>query len=342
MPSLQRNSNRIVIAGASSLLGIELISLLEESRFAGWDLRLVDEDLAAGILLEAAGEPAVIQPVDEDTFRGARFAFLACSMEFAKRCTPSAHSAGAAVVDFSHLAFSDPSVSSSDWAPWFPGIEKLTGRQISKDLKTYAVLSAAGAGIASVALVLRKRGLSRMVAVVNQSVSEAGRAGIEELEAQAARLLTFQSTGQEVFGVQTAFNTLPRYGTASKVDLQRGGKWIQAEIASVLAEGERNLVSVQTVHAPVFYGTTFSLCADLQPPGTSEEDIAAACKEAGVMVIAEDAPGPGNVTVAGEANIYFSKPSEDPSRPGTWWFWGAADNFRVPAASAIKLAEKLT
>jgi aspartate-semialdehyde dehydrogenase len=341
MPSLERNSNRIVVAGASSLLGVELISLLEESRFAGWDLRLVDEDLAAGTLTEAGGEPMVIHPVDEDTFRGARFAFLACSLEFAKRCIPSANSAGATVVDFSRLAFSDPRFSNSDWAAWFPGIEKLTGRQVSKDLKTYTVLSAAGAAIASMALALRKRGLSRMVGVVSQSVSEAGRAGIEEMEAQAARLLTFQSIGQEVFGVQTAFNTLPRYGAVSKVDLQRGGRWIQAEISSVLAEGEGHLVSVQTVHAPVFYGTTFSLCADLQP-GTSDEDIAAACQEAGVVVVAEDAAGPGNMTVAGESTTYFSRPSEDSSRPGTWWFWGAADNFRVPAASAIKLAEKLS
>jgi len=48
MPSFERESNRIVIAGASSLLGVELKSLLEESKFAGWDLRLVDEELAAG------------------------------------------------------------------------------------------------------------------------------------------------------------------------------------------------------------------------------------------------------------------------------------------------------
>lgn len=331
----------MVIAGASSLLGTELKLLLEGSQFAGWDLRLVDEDLAAGTLTEAGGEPLVIQPVDEDTFRGARFAFLACSMEFAKRCMEPAHGAGATMIDFSHLAFSHPPFSNSDWAPWFPGIETLTGRQIPKDLKTYAILSAAGAGISSVALALRKHGLSRMVAVVNQSVSEAGRAGIEEMEGQAARLLSFQSIGHEIFGVQTAFNTLPRYGAGSKVNLQRGGKWIQAEIASVLAEGERNMVSVQTVHSPVFYGTTFSLCADLQAE-TSAEEIAVACKEAGVVAMPEDAGGPGNVTVAGEANIYFSKGNEDASRPGTWWFWGAADNFRVPAASAIKLAEKLS
>src|ERR1700738_4579597 len=156
MPALERKSGRIVIAGASSLLGAELKSLLEESRFAGWDIRLVDEELAAGTLTEAAGEPVVRQPVEQDTFRGARFAFFGGSAEFAKRCAGPAHAAGATIIDFSHMAFSDP-----DAAPWFPAIEVLTGRQISKDLKTYAILSAPGAAIASVGVSLRKHGLRK-------------------------------------------------------------------------------------------------------------------------------------------------------------------------------------
>ena len=70
--SFERDSNRIVIAGASSLLGAELKSLLEESRFAASDFRLLDEELAAGILTEAGGEPALIRPVEEDSFDRAR------------------------------------------------------------------------------------------------------------------------------------------------------------------------------------------------------------------------------------------------------------------------------
>jgi len=66
---VRTESKRIVIAGASSLLGAELKSLLEESKFAGWDLRLLDEEVAAGTLTEAGGEPAVIQPVEEGSLR---------------------------------------------------------------------------------------------------------------------------------------------------------------------------------------------------------------------------------------------------------------------------------
>jgi len=100
--SAERNSQRMVIAGASSLVGGELKSLLEESRFAGWNLRLVDEELAVGTLTEAGGEAAVIQRVEEDTFHGARIAFLAGSSEFGKLCLGPARQAGATIIDFTH------------------------------------------------------------------------------------------------------------------------------------------------------------------------------------------------------------------------------------------------
>src|SRR2546427_1801440 len=84
MPSFERESKRIVIAGASSLLGAELKSLLEESRFAAYDFRLVDEELAAGTLTEAGGEPAEIQPAEEGRFEKARFVFFTGSAALTK------------------------------------------------------------------------------------------------------------------------------------------------------------------------------------------------------------------------------------------------------------------
>src|SRR6266850_4169705 len=99
MPSLERESKRIVIAGASSLLGAELKSLLEESRFAGWEFRLVDEEVAAGTLTEAGGELAVIQPVEEGSFEKALFVFFAGSSEFTQRNWKAASGSGATVID---------------------------------------------------------------------------------------------------------------------------------------------------------------------------------------------------------------------------------------------------
>jgi aspartate-semialdehyde dehydrogenase len=334
--SADRNSQKIVLAGASSLLGSEVKSLLEESRFAGWDLRLVDEDDAAGILTEAHGEAALIQKVEEGTFRGSRFAFLATSRGFGEQCLAPAREAGATVIDFSHAAISDP-----DGVPWFPRIETLSGKSVSKKSPVFGVLSAGGTAIAILALVLRRFAMQRLVAVVYQSVSEAGRAGVEELETQTSQLLSFQSVGSGVFGTQTAFNMLPRFASESRVVLQEKLLQLRAEVSAAVADtGEDAKISVNLVHAPVFYGTTFSICADL---GNSADAaaLAQAVKEAGLVVVPAEEPGPSNVSVAGDTALHISEPRPDAVRENCWWFWGAGDNLRVPAASGIKLAERL-
>src|SRR5437879_13584005 len=107
---LQRDPHRIVIAGASSLLGAELKSRLEESRFAGWDLSLVDEETVAGTLTEAGGEPAVIQPVEEGTFERAKLIFFTGSAAFTERNLAAARESGAAVIDLSGAALNTAGV----------------------------------------------------------------------------------------------------------------------------------------------------------------------------------------------------------------------------------------
>jgi aspartate-semialdehyde dehydrogenase len=330
-----RRAQKIVIAGASSLLGNELKSVLEESRLAGWDLRLVDEEVVAGTLTEAAGEAVIIQGVDEDAFHGARYAFLTGSTAFGKRCLGPAREAGARIIDFSRASLSDP-----DATPWFPRIEALSGRSLAKSSTTFAVCSPAAAAVAALALALRSSGLQRLVAVVFQPVSEAGREGIEELETQTSQLLSFQSIGTPVFGAQAAFNLLPSYGTESRQNLHESLLQIRAEVSAVLGDAQDASISMNLLHAPVFYGMTFSAYADLNEQ-VELARLIDTCKQAGLSVLPlTDAP-PSNVTVAGETSIFLRAPEADTSHPGGWWFWGAADNLRLPAWSGCKLAEWL-
>jgi aspartate-semialdehyde dehydrogenase len=334
--SSDRHAQRIVIAGASSLLGGELKNVLEESRFAGWDLRLVDEEEAAGTLTEAGGEAALIQPVEEHTFRGARYAFLAGSTAFGNQCVGPAREAGATVIDFTHATLSDPGAT-----PWFPKIEGLTGKTVARDAKTFSVFSAGGAAAVNLALILRRYGLQRLVITMFRPVSESGRAGIEELETQTSQLLSFQSLGSPVFDIQAAFNVLPRFGRESKEDLPREGLEIRAELSAALDDGNEDAkVSLNLVHVPVFYGLTFSACADLGE-GAGISKLSSAFREAGWMVTGSEEAGPSNVSVAGENQLFMSEPRADRSRAGAWWFWGAADNLRLPAASGVRLADWL-
>lgn len=332
--AFERNSQKIVIAGASSLLGAELKSLLEESKFAGWDLRLVDEELAAGILTEAGGEPAVIQKAEEGSFDKARVIFFTGSCEFASANFEMAQRSGAFLVDLSghSIAFEKTLV-------WYPGVESLGGQTLPEKAQVAAVPSAAAEGIARLCLALRGLGLQTLTAVVLNSVSAAGKNGIEELETQSKQLLTFQQAGKERFDVQVAFNSLDRYGPARQAESHAARSKLRNEVAACLS-GESVLPAVELVHVPVFYGVTFSVWAKLED-GVAPERIAENCEQAGFALLDESGIGPSNLSAAGETVVQLSKPHADRSQPGSWWFWGAADNIRLPAWNAVKLAEKL-
>jgi aspartate-semialdehyde dehydrogenase len=334
MPSFERDSHRIVIAGASSLLGAELKSLLEESRFAGWDLRLVDEEIAAGTLTEAGGEPAVILPVEEGSFDRARLIFLTGSAEFTRANLAGARDSKAQIVDLSGASLDEAGTE-----PWFEHLEDLRGSAPELDAGLYQIPSAPAMAVAMLSYALRPLGLNWLSLVVFHSVSEAGRAGIEELEAQTAQLLSSRSVGQPIFDVQVAFNMASQYGTQSRYDLRKVRKTILDEVQLALPQSAV-VPTVQVIHAPVFYGTAFSATAELTQ-GLEPKQVAEACSRAGFAVQAQEDRGPSNVTAAGENGIQLAYPEVDACTAKRWFFWGAADNIRLPAWNAVKLAERL-
>jgi aspartate-semialdehyde dehydrogenase len=334
----RRDARRIVIAGASSLLGAEIRALLEESRFAGADIRLVDEPSSAGLLTAAAGEPAIIQPVEEGSFDRAQTVFFTGSAEFTRTNVAAARQHGATIIDLSGGLVEDPGA-----VAWFPRLDRLRGREFAKSHRTYLVPSAHAIAAASLRLALAKLAIDSLVMVCFQSASEAGRPGIEELETQTGQLLSFQGVGRPVFDTQVAFNLVDRFGSASAFELRVVRARILAELKLCLG-ATATPPALQILQAPVFYGAAFSACAPLNPSsGTaSAEQIVAVCSEAGFIFAEPSQARPSNVSVAGESVLQLAAPDLDTSEPGAWWFWGAADNFRLPAATAIKLAEMLS
>lgn len=336
MPT-DRHAQRIVIAGASSLLGAEVKTVLEESRLAIWDLRLVDEEDAAGILTEAGGEAALIQGVEEGSFNRARFVFFTGSPAFVERNFQAALAAGAVTIDFTGT------VRTKDVAPnpWFPKLDEFRGTTFTPKALHFWVISSAGVATSSLTLGLRNLGLKKISFVFFRPVSEAGREGIEELESQTGHLLSFQSIGQQVFDAQVAFNLLERYGTASRQNLDAIRQALREEVSACVESQGGVMPSIEVLQVPTFYGMAFSACAELDAGAANRESVRKACEKAGFSVMAEPEGSPSNLSVAGEAVIQMGIPRSDPCNPGNWWFWGTADNIRLPAWNAVKLAEKI-
>jgi len=327
-------SRRIVIAGASSLLGAEVKTLLEEGRFAASDFRLVDEETVAGLLTEAGGEPAVIQPVEEDSFNKAWIVFFTGSPAFSKRNFELARKSGARIVDLS-----GEFAGRAEAQTWLPKFDALTEAQWNKNASVFAVPSAPAELIARLTIALRQWSPDSLAAVAFQPVSSsAGKPGIQELESQTGQLLSFQSLGKEVFDAQVAFTMLDRFGSASRHKLQSSLEILRREVRAALPAAV-TAPALQLLHSPVYYGTTVTACARLAASADAAE-LGKSCESLGFSITPEDA-APDNISSAGETSLQLAPPRPDPSTPGTWWFWAAADNLRLPAANAVKLAEKL-
>ncbi|MFY9804163.1 MAG: Asd/ArgC dimerization domain-containing protein [Candidatus Acidiferrales bacterium] len=351
MPAGREAANRVAIVGASSLRGKELKLVLEERNFPASDIVLLDEPVLAGTLTEAGGEPTFIRALDEESFEGARFAFFAGSQQDAERNWKAAQQSGATVIDLTGaLAASGQSTS------WIPALAAVLlprpGSQAGKDGARAAqpgdgaaqpiAYSSPGSGVivaCTVAAALSKLSSVRTVLLLFPPVSERDQAGVDELESQTASLLSFRPIAQTVFDAQVAFNLLAGYGQECRPSLADVRASIARDTAEYLA-GRVPVPALQLVQAPIFYGYAVAAYAEFAAP-PQREQLEAAFASLGVKVSAAGDPVPSNVSVAGESEIHIARVEPDPSIAAGAWIWGVADNLRLAAVNAVRIAEEL-
>ncbi|HJZ50650.1 MAG TPA: Asd/ArgC dimerization domain-containing protein [Candidatus Acidoferrales bacterium] len=350
MPSGHELSNRVAIVGASSLRGKELKLVLEERNFPTSDIVLLDEPVVAGTLTQAGGEPTVIRALDEESFEGARFAFFAGSQIDAEQNWKAAQRSGATVIDLTGtLAASGQSTS---WIPALstlllphPGSYATEGAAPGSHAANRATsnsYSSPGSGVivaCTVAAALSKLSPMRTVLLLFPPVSERDQAGVDELESQTANLLSFRPIAQPVFDAQVAFNLLAGYGEECKPTLADLRAAIARDTSDYLA-GRVAVPALQLVQAPVFYGYAVAAYAEFASP-PQREQLEAAFASLGVKVGVAGDPAPTNVSVAGENEIHIARVEPDPSVAGGVWIWGVADNLRLAAVNAVRIAEEL-
>jgi aspartate-semialdehyde dehydrogenase len=337
------SAQRVAIVGASSLLGRELKQVLEDRNFPVADLVLLDESFAAGTLTEAAGEPTFIQPLDEDSFEGARFVFFVGNRETAAANWQAGIRAGASVIDLTG------GVSSENQPfAWIPALDALLpapaptpASNSPASAQKRALYRSPGTALiiaASLAAALRELNPLRVMVIFYPPVSEAGQAGVDELETQTTSLLSFRGIERTVFDAQVAFNLITAYGPEASTDLRDVRERLARDLAGYLG-GRAPVPAIQFVQTPVFYGFAFSAYAEF----AAKPDLArleSAFSAAAMKITNGDAP-PDNVSAAGESDIQVSRVERDPSVPGGCWMWGVADNLRLAATNAVRIAEEL-
>ena len=324
-------SLRITIVGASSPRGKELRDVLEEHSYSSAKFRLFDEDIAVGTLTRSGDEPAIIEAVDEESFAGANLVFFAGRAEMAARHAQQALAAGATVIDLSE----DPGLE--DAVAWIPALDAIVGRPQGIERGLLRSPSAAAIVAASVAAAFDSFRPARLVMVFLRPVSERGQEGIDELEQQTVKLLSFQPVSEGVFDAQVAFNLLDAYGPEGEPSLDAVRRTVARDVGRVLG-GKVALPAMQVLQAPVFFSYGFTAYVDLDP-AVETAQIEAALAAAGLDVATTGEPRPTSMNVTGRPQAALGQVARDAGQAGGYWLWGAADNVRLVAVNAVAMAE---
>ena len=187
--------------------------------------------------------------------------------------------------------------------------------------------------------------IERINIATYQSVSGAGRSGLEELGRQTAQLLNFQDVKAAKFPYQIAFNVIPHIDDFQDNGYTKEEMKIVWETRKILEAPEIG-VNATAVRVPVFYGHSEAVHIETREKITADEARALLERTSGVVVVDErKAAGyPTPVTHAsGKDPVFVGRIREDISHPRGLSLWIVADNIRKGAAlNAVQLAELWT
>jgi aspartate-semialdehyde dehydrogenase len=327
---------RVAIVGATSLKGKELKQILEDRAFPTRRLLLLDDDEALGQLTEFEGEPTFVRSIEEDAFVESDLVFFASTTgEFTRAQWPKAAPAPATLIDLTHALLDVPEA-----VVRVPFLQKGLSPVTRIDRRWFVVPHPA----AIVLLALWARlsttfQVQQVVANVFEPVSERGGAGIEELQEQTVRLLSFQEFPHAVFDAQVAFNLLVRYGAASRTRLEEAEDVVRRAVercTPLLAER----LALRMIQAPVFHTHCLSVLVELEQSWEVSAVEQALRGERTAVLTQNDAPAAA-VEVAGRDDIVVSPVVRDRRRPFAFWLWVVVDNLRLVARTAVDIAEEL-
>jgi aspartate-semialdehyde dehydrogenase len=187
-------------------------------------------------------------------------------------------------------------------------------------------------------------GITRINVATYQSVSGAGREGVDELATQSAGLLNGRPIEARLMAKQIAFNCVPQIDKFQDNGYTKEEMKMFWETRKIMGD-ESIVVNATAVRVPVFFGHSAAVHIETRRKLAAAQARALLEKAPGVTVLDEQVDG-GWPTAATEAanqdTVYVGRIREDISHERGLNLWVVSDNVRKGAATnSVQIAEIL-
>jgi len=328
---------RVAVVGATGNVGREMLVILEELNFPVDEIYALASRKSMGMEANYGDKTLIVQDTAQFDFSKVDLVLMSVSGAFSKEWAPRIGAQGPIVIDNSSAWRMDPDVP-------------LIVPEVNPDDASYAhrknIIANPNCSTAQLVVALKPlhdiSRIKRVVVSTYQSVSGAGKAGMDELWDQTKAVFMFGASEPKKFPKQIAFNVIPFIGAFDDDGYTNEESKMWNETHKML--DPEIALTVTCVRVPVMVG--HSECVNIEFHSQMDEDEAREIlRDAPGVMVVDKRDETGYITpkeAQGEFAVYVSRIRNDTTVDYGLNMWVVADNLRKGAAlNAVQIAQLL-
>jgi aspartate-semialdehyde dehydrogenase len=328
---------KVAVVGATGNVGREMLSVLDERAFPADEVVALASRRSMGTEVSFGDRTLKCKDLAQYDFSGTDLCLMSAGGEVSKEWSPRVAAQGAVVIDNSSAWRYDQDVPLV-----VPEVNAEAVRGVSKK----GIVANPNCSTAQLVVALKPlhdaANIKRVVVATYQSVSGAGKEGMDELDRQTKALYSLQEVKEKKFSKRIAFNVIPEIDVFMEDGFTKEEWKMTVETKKIL--DPKIKLTATCVRVPVFIGHSEAVNVEFERPLSADEARGILRSAPGVVVVDKREPG-GSVTpheAAGEDATYVSRIREDITVENGLSFWCVSDNLRKGAAlNAVQIAEAL-
>jgi aspartate-semialdehyde dehydrogenase len=327
----------IAIVGATGNVGREMLTILEELQFPVDQMHAVASRKSKGIEVAWGDRTIKCEVIDSFDFSKVDIVLMSAGGDVSREWSEKIGAMGPIVIDNSSAFRKDPDV---------PLIVPEVNPDAIKQARTKNIIANPNCSTAQLVVALKPlhdaAKITRCIVSTYQSVSGAGKEGMDELWNQTKAIYGLGDARPKKFPKQIAFNVIPMIGSFRDDGYTDEEAKMWDETHKMLDPAIK--LTVTCVRVPVFVGHSEAVTVEFDRPMSPDEARAILREAPGIQVI-DKQEHDGYITpvdAAGEHAVYVSRIRKDHTVENGLCFWVVSDNLRKGAAlNAVQIAQLL-
>ena len=327
---------KIAVVGATGAVGREMLKTLHERGFPATEVAAVASARSTGQEVSFGEQTLKIQNLDKFDFKGWDLGLFSPGATVSAVHAPRAAAAGCLVIDNTSQFRMEHDV---------PLVVPEVNPQALGRIRR-GIIANPNCSTIQMVVALKplhdKYTVKRVVVATYQSVSGAGKDGMDELWSQSRATFVNDPVKPQEFTKTIAYNCIPHIDRFME-DGSTKEEWKMAVETRKILDPDIKVVAT-CVRVPVFIGHSEAVTVEFAEPVTVEGARAALRAFPGITVMDSRDDG-GYITpaeCAGEDAVFVSRIRRDPTVEHGLSFWCVSDNLRKGAAlNAVQIAEAL-